>query len=525
MAEGALPSRSVIDSLGTGTVVMILGTVALFLLNFVGRVAVARHLTPELFGDFNLGLSLAGLLSLIALLGLNQAVARTVANSRDLETKRKVIRWAASITAVTATLVSVAVYVFATPLASLFDPSEASELAVVFQLFSVTVGLTLLCTFIAGVFQGFEDTVPNAWINQAVQPGAFVVFVYLFFAFHLELTGALIAWVLSNVVTFVALLVYAWRRLPRLLPPGPSAKKLPRGILTLSFSLWGVAALTFVTAYIDTLILGHYRPEEQVGIYSAVMLLARLILAGSWSITYILLPVTARLHGEGDFTTIRSSYVTTSRWVLLFTMPLFFVFALIPTSSISLVFGKSYDPGSLALIVITVAALASVAVGPVNVTLAGLGATRPLLLSTAVSAVANVVLSLTLTPVYGIMGAAIAWAVARVLFPATGAFALWADHAVTAFRRSFVLPLVVGLAVGIPLFVGVDLLPHPAWIVVPMYFVGVGVVLGAILFTRSIEEGDLVVCRIAERALGRPLPGLERFLMRFSSHPVVGRGP
>ena len=62
-------------------------------------------------------------------------------------------------------------------------------------MFSVTIGLTLLCTFIASIFQGFEDTVPNAWINQAVQPGAFLVFVYIFFYFHLQLTAALLAWV------------------------------------------------------------------------------------------------------------------------------------------------------------------------------------------------------------------------------------------------------------------------------------------------------------------------------------------
>ena len=200
-------------------------------------------------------------------------------------------------------------------------------------------------------------------------------------------------------------------------------------------------------------------------------------------------------------------------------MPLFLVFALLPGNSITLVFGKSYAPGALALVVITTAALASVVVGPVNVCLAGLAATRPLLIATAVSAVSNVVLSLTLTPYYGIMGAAIAWSVARVLYPATGAFALWSDHRVTAFRRTFVLPLAVSLAIGIPLFVGVDLLPHPSWVVVPMYFVGIGIFLVALFVTRTVEKEDIVIVRMAERVVGRPLPKLERFLLRFVQEP------
>jgi O-antigen/teichoic acid export membrane protein len=521
LEERTEPDQSAIDSLGRGTVVMVLGTFVFFLLSFVGRVLVARHLSPELFGDFNLGLALAGLLSLVALLGLHQAVARTIADAKDPAVRRRVIRWAAFITIGMATVSSAAVYLLASQIASLFDPAQATQLTGVFQLFSVTVGVTLLCTFIASVFQGFEDTVPNAWINQSVQPAAFVIFVSIYIAFHLQLTGALISWVISNVITLAVLLVYTWRRLSKHLPPGPLAGELPTGLWILSLALWGVTTLTYVTAYVDTLILGHYRPEEQVGIYSATMLFARLLLVGSASVTYIFLPVTARLARAGDYGTIRSSYVTTSRWVLLLTLPLCFVFVFLPNDSLRLVFGQLYLPGSEALIVITVAALMSVAIGPVNVTLAGMAKTRPLLIATAISAIANVVLSLTLTPVYGLMGAAIAWSVARVLYPATGALALYTDHRITPFRRSLVLPLVVSLAVGIPVFLLVGFFPHPDWIIFPMFVFGVALFLGAILFTRSIEAGDLIVVRITERLLGRPLPGLERFMLRFAQPGTI----
>ena len=517
MATDPIPSRRAIDSIGRGTVFMVLGTFALFLLTFVGRILVARRLPPELFGDFNLGLALAGLLSLVALLGLHQAVARTLGEHRDPATRRRVIRWAAAITSMMAFGSSIAVYLLATPIAEIFDPAEASNLTSVFQLFSVTVGVTLVCTFIASVFQGFEDTVPNAWINQAVQPGAFVVFVYVFFAFHLQLEGALIAWVLSNLVTLSALLIYAWRRLPLHLPPGPSAHELPSGMLVLSLALWGVTTLTFVTLYIDTLILGHYRPESQVGIYSAVMLLARLVLVGSASMTYIFLPVTARLVGEKDYATIRSSFVTTSRWVLLLTLPMFFDFVFLPNDSIQLVFGRAYLSGDLALVLIATAALVSVAFGPVNVTLAGMAMTRPLLLATAISAGTNVVLSFALTPTYGLMGAAIAWSVARVLYPATGAAALYSDHRITPLRPTLVRPLLVTLAVGIPTFVVIGFVPHPDWVVIPLFFFAAGLFLASILVTRSVEEGDMIVCRILERMIGRPLPKLQRFLLRFSS--------
>jgi O-antigen/teichoic acid export membrane protein len=426
------------------------------------------------------------------------------------------------VTIVTAVVTSTLVYLFAGQIALLFNPSQTSELTVVFQMFSVTIGLTLLCTFIASVFQGFEDTIPNAWINQAVQPGAFLVFVFIFFYLHLELTAALLAWVISNVVTFAALLLYAWRRLPRHLPPVSStASGLPPGLWTLALALWGVTTLTYVTGYADTLILGGFRPEQQVGLYSAVLTIGRLILVASGAVAFIFLPVAARLLGQGNIDSIRSTFTTTARWTLLFTVPLFLVFAFLPADSLYAIFGSQYVPGSQALVVISLCALISVAFGPVNAALAGMAMTRPLLFATAASAIGNIILSFALIPTFGLMGAAVAWSVARVIYPAAGASALYFNHGISPLRRNLLLPLAGSLGVGIPVFVVIGLIPHPAWVVFPLYFLGVVIFIGCMLATHSVEEGDFVACRLAERLVGRPLPRLQRLLERYSAPPPV----
>jgi O-antigen/teichoic acid export membrane protein len=516
LAANPKPGRSAIDSLGSGTATLVVGTILLLVLNFASRVAVARRLTLTQFGDFNLGLSFAGLIALVALMGLHQAVARTLAEIPDPSVRRRLVRWTAVVTAIAAVVSSVTVYLLAGPTAQIFNPAHPAVLTVVFQMFSVTIGLTLLCTFIASIFQGFEDTIPFAVLNQGVQPAAFLVFVFILFYFHLQLTGALIAWVISNIVTLIALLIYAWRRLHHHLPEVPPAKDLPMGLWVLSLSLWGVTTLMFVTGYVDTLILGVFRPEAQVGIYSALMTLARLILVAATSVTYIFLPVTARLKGEKDYDSIRSTYVTAGRWVMIFTVPMFFVFGLLPGDSLTAVFGATYSSGAEALLVVTAAGLLSVAFGPVNATLGGMAMTRPLLFATAVSAISNIILSFALIPTYGLMGAAVAWSVARVAYPAAGALALYQSHRITPLTRNFVLPLGLSLAIGVPFFILVGYVHHPVWIVFPIYFVGVLIFIGAILLTRSVEEGDLVIVRIAERTLHRRFPRIEGFLQRFA---------
>ncbi|MGA9839027.1 MAG: oligosaccharide flippase family protein [Thermoplasmata archaeon] len=515
MAGSSKAGRSAIDSLGRGTATMVVGTFLLLLLNFISRVAIARRLSLTAFGDFNLGLSFAGLLSLVALLGLHQAVARTLAENPDPAVRRRLVAWTAWVTGAAAVVTSLSVYLLAQPLAELFTPTDPATLIVVFQMFSVTIGLSLLCTFIASIFQGFEDTVPYAILNQGLQPAAFLVFVFILFYFHLELTAALIAWVASNFVAFGALVIYAWARFERHVPPAPRARDLPSGLWLLSLSLWGVTTLAYVTGYADTLILGAFRPEAQVGIYSAIMTIGRLILIAAGSVTFIFMPVAARLTGSKDFAGIRTAYVTAGRWVLVFTVPMFLVFGLLPRESIGAIFGRAYIPGAEALTIVSGCALVSVAFGPVNAALAGMAMTRPLLFATAVSAISNVVLSFALIPTYGLIGAAIAWSIARIAYPAAGALALHRSHRIGPLHRSFVFPLALSLAAGIPLFVVVSLYHFPAWIVFPMYIVGVLVFLAAILVTRSVLEGDLVAVRMAERVLGRQLPGVEKFLRRF----------
>ena len=228
--------------------------------------------------------------------------------------------------------------------------------------------------------------------------------------------------------------------------------ELPAGLWTLALALWGVTTLTYVTGDADTLILGAFRPEQQVGIYSAVLTIGRLILVGSGAVAFIFLPVAARLLGQGNIAAIRSTFTTTARWTLLFTVPLFLVFAFLPGDSLFAVFGAAYVPGSQALVVVSLCALISVAFGPVNAALAGMAMTRPLLVATAASAISNIVLSFTLIPTFGLMGAAVAWSAARVIYPVAGATSLYFTHGITPLRRTLLLPLAGSLALGIPVF-------------------------------------------------------------------------
>ncbi|MFI5415106.1 MAG: oligosaccharide flippase family protein, partial [Candidatus Lutacidiplasmatales archaeon] len=145
---------------GKGTAVMAASTVLLLVFSFFGRVGLARAFGVDAWGQFSIGLALTGLLSLVALLGLNQAIARSISYERDPAERRALIRWGLLITGIASVVISTLVYLAAPDLAGLF---HNSSLTIVFQLFSITIGFQMMAAMLASIFQGFEDSAPNAW--------------------------------------------------------------------------------------------------------------------------------------------------------------------------------------------------------------------------------------------------------------------------------------------------------------------------------------------------------------------------
>lgn len=512
-AAPAAPSRALTDSfksLGLGTSILVFSTVCLFLFNFIGRVAAARALPVPVWGEFSLGVSFVSLLSVLILLGLNQAVARSIAYEKDAAEQRAIARWAILVSGIASAAASVLVFFFASSIAALFhDPS----LVGVFQLLAASVGFGAITPVFAGIFQGFRDVVPNALFNQVLSPALFMVFVLFLLHAGWGLTGALVAYVAANAACFLGIVIYYWRRIGKHLPRGGPIHRRPNPRLwRFSVALWGVASLSFITGYADTLILGAYWPSVQVGLYSTAMTLARVVLLGGGALTFIFLPVSSRLAREGEIGALRVTYVTAARWILILSVPLFLLFVLAPRATIEEIFGAKYGPAWIALQILCVTAFLSTLVGPVNACLAGLGRARTQMATSLTSAAVNLVLSFSLIPFYGLLGAAIAWGIARALYPVVGLVVLYRGYGIHPFRQILLRPLALTFAVAGPAIALFNFLPVPRWDIFPLFFVAAGVFLASLVVTRSLVKGDLLLVDTLERVFRRRLPRLRSYV-------------
>jgi len=519
--EVASGTREGLTSVTRGTLVMLIGTLGFVGETFVTRVLLFRILTISEYSQFFIGLILVGLLSSIGSLGLPQAIARSLPFEPDERERRRMIRTSFVYVIPAAIAVSGFLGLLSIPIATTYRSPLLAETLV---FFAAAVGLQIIGTLIASIFQGYEDVLPNAIFIQVVNPALFILFLLIadgITPLRVAYTVALATYLLAAIVTITALAEYARRRLPRHLTPGPREAGSSTKLLAFALPLFLVTAVGFVSGNIDTLVLGVVS-RSSVGYYSADLSLARLLQVGIGSLSYIILPVTARFVRLGDSASVRTTYSTATKWTMLTSLPLFLLFFFDPVGSLTFVYGAGAGADALALQILLIGSLASTLVGPANATQVSFGHTRLLLYNTIASASADVVLSALLIPTWGVTGAAIAWSISVATYPVLSMVELATMERVHPFQRHFLVPLV---ATAVPIGIFLALLPwHLPYWSLPIIVLGVaGLFIFAVLVTGSLDAGDRLLLEAVERLLGHRLESLRSLGRRFM--PRVDPGP
>lgn len=511
-----------LNTVTRGTILLLIGTLGFVVENFVARVLLVRTLSLAEWSAFSLALTASGLFAAFGSLGLGSAIARMLPYASSLEERRQMVRTAFLIVLPSAVGIAGAVFL----LAQLSPDHALTGLPVTLEFLAVAAAFAILSSLVASVFQGFEDVSANAFFVQIANPLLFLVFLaaaYGLAGFTLSYVAALLSYVAAAVATLLTLVVYSRLRLPAKLPPGPRPAGLSRKLLLFAVPLFLVSILSYLTQNADTLVLGLFHPS-QVGQYTASLSLARLLQVGISALGYIFLPVTTRFLRTGDQEAVRVTYVTTTKWTILTSLPFFLLFFFLPTRSMAFVYGSPYALDALALQLVVLGSFLSTLVGPSTQGQVAYGQTTLLLANTLAAALADVVLAFLLVPSYGLVGAAVAWACANALLPILSAVELALMEGVHAFRPHYLLPL--GLTV-VPLgLLFLDAPPRLPILLLPVLGLAVAAVYLLVVWaSRSIDDGDRMLLEVVEGWVGFRLPLVHRLSHRRRRGGEAARPP
>ncbi|MBK5911240.1 hypothetical protein CCR85_07000 [Rhodothalassium salexigens] len=179
-----------------------------------------------------------------------------------------------------------------------------------------------------------------------------------------------------------------------------------------------IAGLQVVNMHADLILLGLFRPAEEVGLYRVAAQAALLIGAGQQALNMVTTPQFARLAAADDRPGLQRVATLNARLAAALSLPVAALFVLGGEAVLAALFGAKYAPAAGALAILCLGQVASAAVGGVGHLLNMTGNEAVNARTLAAAMTLNLALNLALIPAFGMVGAATATTLSLALLNA-----------------------------------------------------------------------------------------------------------
>jgi len=183
------------------------------------------------------------------------------------------------------------------------------------------------------------------------------------------------------------------------------------------------SAMFLVMSWTDTLLVGHFLEEDQVGIYRVAFRMAAVVTLVQAAVNSYAAPLFAERHASGDRAGLRAALRQTTLLNVAFSVPAFGVLVAVPAWWMGW-FGEAFEAGATCLVWLAAGQVVNALCGPVMYLLNMTGHERPAQRIVWVAALGNLGLNLWAIPRFGIEGAAVATAFSMALWNVAAAVAV-----------------------------------------------------------------------------------------------------
>lgn len=229
--------------------------------------------------------------------------------------------------------------------------------------------------------------------------------------------GAAFAWALPLVpAALAAVLIVGWqlRRAGTTAAPGFLRSEVPRRTIGYAVPRVISSGLEQLLIWLAVIIVGAIAGPAAAGVYGSA---SRFVAAGliiDTALRVVVSPLFSRMLHRDDATGLETVYRTATIWLVLFSTPAYVLLSFFAPVALSLL-GDSFTDGRSVLIIMSVGSIITFLAGNIHSVLLMSGRSGLAALNKAIAVAANVMLLFLLVPLWGIAGAAVAWAVACAL--------------------------------------------------------------------------------------------------------------
>ena len=380
---------------------------------YVFTLLITRNFGAAEMGAFALSITLLSVASVPAMLGIDAALVRFAAEynaeGRD-DLVRGVYIKALKIVIPVSFLISLMIFIFSPFIAEAVFHKE--NLSFYFRLISIAILPYAILSTNSQLLRGLKKIREFSFLYNISYPLFACVILLGSLAFLAQNAIPVVSYVSGLFLSAVLSFVFVLRK------KGFSGSSYDRGIRTecgarlktilgVSLPMMLTSSMFLVMHWTDVIMLGMFRTEAEVGVYSVVLKMATLSAIPLFAINSIAAPKFAEFYMQGDMGGLGRFVRQSTKIVFWTTFPFILAYALFPQPILG-VFGEGFGAGALALLLLAAGQFTGAVSGSVGHLLNMTGRQNILQNILFVATGINILLNTILIPDYGINGAAFA---------------------------------------------------------------------------------------------------------------------
>lgn len=439
---------------------MVFGIVGGMALRYIGRVVLARGLTPTQYGHYAQSIAVLELAAVIGILGVSLALPRMIAYYQD-RVDWEVLAGSGLALSVPGLLVMAAVvWVLGPWVAGLMGEPSITPVLRVMAVGVIPFGLY---EFFLSTLRGLEDTQFHVGIEDGLVPALLIIvpgaLILAGYGIVPVVIGIVAVFTVGCLATLAALIHVGG-------PEGSRFRFRPGLLLSFAPPLLVVSVFFVINKWVDVVMVGYFISSARTGAYELALALAGLVGTFRSAIAYRFLPRASALIAADAVADLSELYSRITRWSLVMTLPVAGSLIVAPEFLLSILFGPSYVVAGTALMILALAYCCIAIPGPADILLLADGAVYRLMTVTVTLGVVDAVGNWLLIPRYGLAGAAAGMAAGILMSVVLGAVFVWERRRVHPFTAQYGRVLLTGVVVYGGLFMVRDAVTGWAWLVV-----------------------------------------------------------
>lgn len=406
MSEDGDLTKKLSKEIAKGGSIAFSGKIILKIIGFPIKFLLARFLGASTLGIYSLGKNLVGWGKHFSVSGLQRAALKFIPAFEESKNKKEAKGTIITLL-VTSLLLSLVfsgiLFFFSNSISNFFNKPPLSPVLIFIAISLPFASLTAISTVI---LRGFKRIGQNITVSIA-KSLLNLTLLGFFFLLGFRLMGAIAAFILSTVLSFLLGIYFIQKNFPNLfshLKPSFPLKKIFRFSIPLYFASFGWR----LTRQIDILMIGFFLPSSSVGIYTVAVTISALVLFPLGAIEQIFSPIISNLHSQGKKSEIKEIYKKSTRWASSASLGVVLIILFFSGDILGFIFGSEFAAGGPALFILSLFSFVFILFGPVGFLLQMTGNQDWVLYINLISAPLNAILNFLLIQLMGILGAALA---------------------------------------------------------------------------------------------------------------------